>query len=70
MAKKDARGNDQLEAALDGLLAATNYCEANGMDELSREIADLYQRVGQESPDEHWEDIPEDATLEEILGDE
>lgn len=41
-----------LEDALDGLQAAEGYCESAGMDDVAREIAALYQRVGNQAPAE------------------
>jgi hypothetical protein len=58
--------NADLEAALDGLIAATNYAEAIDEDDLAVEIGRLYQRVGQAAPDEHW-DGPEDVLSDEFL---
>lgn len=35
------------EDALDGLLDAVNYCDKMGWHDTAKEIADLYQRVGE-----------------------
>lgn len=43
-----------LEEALDGLLAASNYCESVGLEELSKRAADLYQDAGAQAPTEDW----------------
>lgn len=57
-----------LEDALDGLIAAVNYCEDNGMNDLSRKISGLYQDVGREAPDEHWDEPVETDNLFENKG--
>jgi hypothetical protein len=60
--------NNGLEAALDGLIATVNYCEENGMDDLAERAARLYQDLGAESPEEHWENVTEEEA-EQILND-
>lgn len=55
MSEQDA----DLEAALDGLMDATEYAEAIGEDDLAVEIGELYQRIAQAAPEDHW-DNPDD----------
>jgi hypothetical protein len=62
MTKQDA----DLEAALDGLMDATEYAEAIGADDLAVEIGELYQRLAQAAPDDHW-DGPEKVLSDEFL---
>lgn len=50
-----------LEDALGGLMAAANYADDVGLEELSRRAADLYQDLGEQAPDEDW-----DADIEEV----
>lgn len=38
--------NPDLEDALDGLIAASNYCDRQGHHEMSHLIGHLYQRLG------------------------
>lgn len=59
--------DEDLEAALDGLISAVNYCSENGLDDLSERAAALYQDLGEQSPDEHWEDVT-DEERKDILG--
>ncbi|WP_020222525.1 hypothetical protein [Halarchaeum acidiphilum] len=47
-----------LEHALDGLIAAVDYAEDIGENELSRRIASCYQALGEAAPTDHWEDPP------------
>jgi len=59
--------SSDLEAALDGLIAATNYAEAIGEDDLAVAIGELYQRLARASPDEHW-DAPDSVSTEDGEG--
>lgn len=45
-----------LEDALDGLTAATNYAESIDEDDLAKEIGHLYQQLAEAAPDEDWSD--------------
>ena len=48
--------NPTLEDALDGLIAAVNYCESIGLGDVAYDLATHYQTVGREAPDDHWAD--------------
>lgn len=43
-----------LENALDGLLDAVEYAEQINEDQLADELSELYQRVADKAPDDHW----------------
>lgn len=47
---------NDLADALDGLQDAERYCEANGLDDLAKQIAELYQEVGKQAPEGDWND--------------
>lgn len=51
-----------LEDALDGVIAATNYAEEIGEDEIAKELGRLYQDLGRVAPEEHW-DQPTEPTF-------
>ena len=53
-----------LEDALDGLQDAEHYCFENGLDYIGHVIASIYQAVGSESPEEHWDHDVEDLEAE------
>ena len=50
----------ELEDALDGLVAASAYCEDVGLHGLSRMIGVLYQRVAIEAPEDDWGTITDE----------
>lgn len=56
----EGTGRATLEDALDGLQAAERYCAAVGLDDEASEIAELYQRVGAEAPEDDWDDWDDD----------
>jgi len=48
----------ELESALDGLIAAADYADAIGEDELSARISSCYQELAEIAPKDHWNDLP------------
>lgn len=58
--------NPMLEDALDGLITAANYCDDVGLHELALEIGELYQRLGEEAPEEDHEWSRERDGVEEL----
>lgn len=45
-----------LEDALDGLQAAERYCFDRGLDDLGHDAAELYQALGQQAPEDDWDE--------------
>lgn len=61
----DDEASQSLEAALDGILNAVEYCDSRGLQECSEDLNALYQKVARQSPDEDWEAVDsEDDSLE------
>lgn len=44
-----------LEDALDGAIAAANYCDEIGEAELARILGTCYQLIGDVAPEEDWD---------------
>lgn len=60
----------ELEAALDGLLAAAYYCDDRGLNALAEDAGRLYQDVAARSPHEDWDENISDRPLDDILADD
>lgn len=54
-----ASDEPDLEAALDGLMTAVDYCEAQGYDDIAHRLARRYQDVALLAPREDWESVDE-----------
>lgn len=54
----DDKNGPHLEAALDGLIIATEYAENAGLSKLSERIAMCYGKLGAMAPKEDWQDLP------------
>lgn len=59
-------GEPSLEDALDGLTAVVNYAEDRDLEEIALQAAALYQKLGDQAPDEDWDETDPSEVIDAL----